>query len=87
MDNKIKKVCKVIGVSSVDGECEDFKVKVFKTNADGSFYDSFPDKIEKIKVSRKKHDKLFKFLMNKGLRDREYISFDFIKKELKEAGE
>ena len=75
-------IIQLISVKSINNDIEEFSGNVFRVMDDDSYLEDFPDKIEKFRVSRTLHKKLFSFLMDKGMRDGHKISFSFIKKEI-----
>lgn len=79
----MKEIIQLISVKSINEDIEEFRGKVFSVMDDNSYFEDFSDRIEKFRVSRTLHKKLFIFLMDKGMKSGKKISFDFIKKELK----
>lgn len=83
----MNEIVSIIGVQSVNNDIEKFTCKVFTVLDDNSYLEDFPDRKETFRVSRTLHNKLFNFLMDKGMKKGVKISFDFIKEELKKDAE
>jgi hypothetical protein len=78
----MKEIIQLTGVRSLNDDLETFSGKLFKVSDDMSYFGDFPVRTSFV-VSRKKDKRLFEFLMDKGIRENMKISYDFIKKELK----
>lgn len=79
----MSEIVKIFGIEAINDDIEEFSCRVYKVLDDDSYYEDFPDRTDKFRVSRTKDKKMFEFLMDAGMRDGKKICYGFIKKELK----